>query len=198
MVTVFWQNQPFWRKIFAREAIHQWEVTALLLTQAGEEKEPSGLCNRQVQRLRLAWSTGRCRHWEMPRAPALLGCSEQAGPSPAVSMPPSSPQLPGPWPSSPEGARTSLSECQHSNSREPWDRSLLDLSRAGVHAWSSLGYVPLFMAMGTLWNMRRSFSKGTVGVVGRKKQMPSTSSSKSWQRPLDMLTKPIKFAHHTG
>ena len=67
MVTVFWQNQPFSRKILVREATHQLEVAALFLTQAGEEKEPSGLCNGQVQRLGLAWSPARCRHWAMPR-----------------------------------------------------------------------------------------------------------------------------------
>ena len=197
MVTVCWQNQPFSRKIPVREATHQLEVTALLPIQAGEEKEPSGLRDPQVQRLGLAWSTARCRHWAAPRRPLCWAAVSRQVLLLQSACPPAAPNCQAPGPAVLK-ERERLSWMSTQQFREPWDRSLLDLSGAGVHAWSSLGYMPLFMAMGTLWNMRRSFSKGTVAVVGRKKQMPSTSSSKSWQRPLDMLTKPVTFAHHTG
>lgn len=66
-----------------------------------------------------------------PGAPALQGSSEQRVLLLLQSECSQQPQLPGPWPNSPEGARTSLSECQHSSSREPWDRSLSRL----VQGW---------------------------------------------------------------
>lgn len=103
-------------------------------------KAGAGLKHRKMQGLRNA-----------PGAPALQGSSEQEGPSStAVRMLPAAPNSQGPGPIVLKEQELLSLNASTAVPENPGTGHSQDLCRGGVHAWSSLGNMPLSMAMGTL------------------------------------------------